>query len=242
MATETLDTVTLCRLRHARMLQSGSCHARQIFVYIWAMRYLTAAAQGRGASAGGLWRCVQICQIPRECQGPGAALRSPRVHLMLANRLQHDGLCCQGLHIAAPAVATCQKNSSQFDCAPAVGHVLYALELQLNWHVAWVFWCWATECFGPSMLTSLVHVCNASLLAAVLVNLRMLSSCHVCSVHHEAPLFCLQCFTWLCSELDAIQDFHARLDAALRGVFAGNVFDLGSPATSAAYESGEVLC
>ncbi|KAK9798561.1 hypothetical protein WJX73_006487 [Symbiochloris irregularis] len=41
-------------------------------------------------------------------------------------------------------------------------------------------------------------------------------------------------------ELDAISDLQPRLDAALRGVFAGNVFDLGAPATTAAFASGEM--
>ena len=41
-------------------------------------------------------------------------------------------------------------------------------------------------------------------------------------------------------DLDEIEDRCKRLELALRGVFAGNVFDLGAQGTADMFENGEV--
>ncbi len=41
-------------------------------------------------------------------------------------------------------------------------------------------------------------------------------------------------------DLDDIEDWGKRLELALRGVFAGNVFDLGAQGTADMFENGEV--
>ena len=41
-------------------------------------------------------------------------------------------------------------------------------------------------------------------------------------------------------DLDDIEDRGKRLELALRGVFAGNVFDLGAQGTADMFENGEV--
>ena len=41
-------------------------------------------------------------------------------------------------------------------------------------------------------------------------------------------------------DLDDIHDRSERLELALRGVFAGNIFDLGAQGTADMFESGEV--
>ncbi len=43
-----------------------------------------------------------------------------------------------------------------------------------------------------------------------------------------------------CRDLDDIEDRGKRLELALRGVFAGNVFDLGAQGTADMFENGEV--
>jgi len=43
-----------------------------------------------------------------------------------------------------------------------------------------------------------------------------------------------------CRDLDDIEDRGQRLELALRGVFAGNVFDLGAQGTADMFENGEV--
>lgn len=45
---------------------------------------------------------------------------------------------------------------------------------------------------------------------------------------------------WLHRDLDGIEDRSKRLELALRGVFAGNIFDLGAQGTADMFESGEV--
>ena len=45
---------------------------------------------------------------------------------------------------------------------------------------------------------------------------------------------------WGCRDLDGIEDRCKRLELALRGVFAGNVFDLGAQGTADMHEKGEV--
>lgn len=42
-------------------------------------------------------------------------------------------------------------------------------------------------------------------------------------------------------DLDDIEDKSKRLELALRGVFAGNVFDLGAQGTADMFENGEVF-
>lgn len=54
----------------------------------------------------------------------------------------------------------------------------------------------------------------------------------------KRPIFIKRC-DW-CRDLDAIEDRGKRLELGLRGVFAGNVFDLGAEATADLFESGEV--
>ena len=44
-----------------------------------------------------------------------------------------------------------------------------------------------------------------------------------------------------CRDLDDIEDRGKRLELALRGVFAGNVFDLGAQGTADMFENGEGL-
>lgn len=42
-----------------------------------------------------------------------------------------------------------------------------------------------------------------------------------------------------CRELDAASDRRVRMQAALRGVFAGNIFDLGANTSSALFDSAD---
>lgn len=44
----------------------------------------------------------------------------------------------------------------------------------------------------------------------------------------------------LCRELDAIRDHSKRLELLLRGVFAGNVFDLGAATSADLFKSNGV--
>lgn len=84
--------------------------------------------------------------------------------------------------------------------------------------------------------------CMYSLAAACLKLLCILPAIRMMSSRQDWPSACTVQHTHCCCrrELDQIEDAAARLDSVLRGVFAGNVFDLGAPATTAAFNAGQV--
>lgn len=59
-------------------------------------------------------------------------------------------------------------------------------------------------------------------------------------VKSEENTKALQLLPQLLQELDSIRDVHTRLATALRGVFAGNIFDLGAASTESMYHAGEM--
>lgn len=46
----------------------------------------------------------------------------------------------------------------------------------------------------------------------------------------------------MCSGIDQVTDQHERLELLIRGVFAGNKFDLGAAGSAKAYEDAGVTC
>lgn len=72
----------------------------------------------------------------------------------------------------------------------------------------------------------------------------MHAHCHCASarplqqLHASCITACVYLLPQVLARLDAVQGRRAALEAALRGVFAGNIFDLGAAASAKRYADG----